>query len=89
MQDFKPNIPTDFLIISPWYILRFYEYFILDLDQSSVLGIASSYNVYDNVFIYSLEVLYRLFGLGFIPILFFILFSFKKKIAQNILLVFL
>ncbi len=78
-----------FLIISPWYILRFYEYFILGLDQSSALGIASSYNVYDNFFIYSFEVLYRLFGLSFIPILFLIIFSFKKKIAQNIFLVFL
>ena len=78
-----------FLIISPWYIIKFYEYFILGYSKSSVLGIASSLNTYENFLEYFVKVLYRLFGFGLFPILILIFFSLKHKLAKNIFLLFL
>ena len=78
-----------FLIISPWYIIKFYEYFILGYTKSSVLGIASSLNNYENFLEYFVEVLYRLFGFAFFPILILIFSSLKYNLARKIFILFL
>ena len=77
-----------FLIFSPWYLFKFYQFFILGLGES-IYSVAVSHNSYDSKLFHVLNILKKLFfGYGFIFILLLVFFSLKNKVAQKLFFVF-